>query len=233
MDFLRSFFKDLVHVLTEPTRFYKERLPSIGFAQALAFGILVKWLAAILEWLTRVVKHETLLDSVKRIQESFSSLPLFKDVPESIWNQAGTAASPVSSPFALEIGALIVTPFQAVASFCVSGLVLYLGGLILIPKEPHSGRDPVDLSLFIRLLAVSSAPSLVAAILGFLPLNLGAAIGWIYHIAILIIGIGIRYRISYFRAGGIVFLPGLLLMIVFGCVLGVLGLGFAALFRAG
>ena len=233
MDFLRSFFKDLIQVLTEPKRFFKERLPSLGFAHALAFGILVKWLAAILEWLTRVVKHETLLDSVKRIQERFSSLPIFKDVPESIWNQAGTAASPVSSPVALEVGALIVTPFQAVASFCVSGLVLYLGGLILVPKDSHSGRDPVDLSLFIRVLAFASAPSLVGAILGFLPLNLGSAIGWIYHIALLIIGIGIRYRISYLRAGGIVFLPGLFIMIVFGCILGVLGLGFAALFRAG
>ena len=227
MEFFRNFFKDLIQVLTEPVRFFRDRLPSISFAQALAFGILVNWLAGILEWLTRIVKHETLWDSVKRIQDQFSTLPIFKDVPETIWNQAGNVASPVSSPMALEVGALIVAPFQALANFCVSGLVLYVGGMIFIPKETASERDPMDLSIFIRLAAISAAPTLVGAILGFLPLNLGSAIGWIYHIAILIIGIGLRYRISYLRAGGIIFLPGIILTLILGCFI-----GFAALVLA-
>jgi hypothetical protein len=85
----------------------------------------------------------------------------------------------------------------------------------------------MDLSIFIRLAAISAAPTLVGAILGFLPLNLGSAIGWIYHIAILIIGIGLRYRISYLRAGGIIFLPGIILTLILGCFI-----GFAALVLA-
>jgi hypothetical protein len=229
MEFFRTFLKDLIQILTEPVRFYRERFFALSFAQALAFGVLVNWLASILEWLTRIVKHETLWDSVKRIQNQFSTLPIFKDVPETIWNQAGNSATPVSSPFALELGALIISPFQSLATFCVSGLFLFLGAMLFVPKESGSERDPLEVSIFIRLAAVSAAPALVGSILGFLPLNLGGAIGWIYHVAILIIGIGLRFRISYLRAGGIIFLPGIVLVLLLSCFVGMAFLALAKL----
>jgi len=132
----------------------------------------------------------------------------------------------------MEVGALIISPFQSLASFCISGLFLFLGGMLLIPKSEGQDRDRLDLSLFIGLSALTSAPTLVGSILGFLPLNLGGAIGWVYHIAILIIGISTRFKVSSLRAGGIVFLPGISLILCFACIIGLFAGVIAKLFGA-
>jgi hypothetical protein len=229
MEFIRTFFKDLVRILTEPVQFFRNRFPEMNLVQCLAFGVLVEWLVACLAWLTRVVKRETLFDSLQRIREQFSALPFWKNIPDTIWNQAGDAGPSPASTVVMEIGTLIVVPFQALVNFSVSGIVLLLGAMIFVPKQTGSERDPLDLPLFMRLSAVCAAPGLVGSILGFLPLNLGPVFGWIYHLAILMIGIGIRNRISYLRAGGIIFLPSILMMMLFGCVIGAIILALVKL----
>jgi len=230
MEFIRTFFRDTSLILTEPRRFFRERFPTIGFSQALAFGITAQWLASILEWLTRIVKHETLFDGINRIRESFTSLPFLKDIPDTIWNQAAPQAAPQSA-WLVEVGALIVSPLQSLFMFCVSGMIFFIGGLILISKTPAPERDSPEPSNFIRLSAVSAAPALVGSILGFLPLNLGGFIGWVFHIVVLTLGISSRYRVSLFRACGVIFLPGLLVLLAFGCFLALIALGLAALFH--
>ena len=77
-----------------------------------------------------------------------------------------------------------------------------------------------------KILAFSSAPLLVGAMLGFLPLGLSSVIGAIYAFVLIVFGLSIRFRVSLARAFGVVVLPGILGVTVLGCIIGV----FAGLF---
>ncbi|NDF13877.1 hypothetical protein EB061_00950 [bacterium] len=231
MEFFRSFFSDLILILTEPKFFFRERYPHLRPAHALAFGVTSSWLAALLAWVTRVIKHETLLDGLHRIQEKLSTLPLWRELPQTLWQQEGAAGLPAA--WKAEIFAVILTPFQSLAQFLLYGVLYYLGALILIPPPlRESGSDKVGAGPFIRLCAVSAAPGVVGAILGFLPFSLGALIGWIYGVAILMIGISVRYHVSSMRALAVILIPGFAGMITIGCVLGMLGVLFFWLAQA-
>jgi hypothetical protein len=227
MDFFSDFFKDLILILTEPKFFFRERYPKMRSAQALAFGVMASWLAAFLNWITRVIKHETLFDGLNRIHEKLSTLPFWRDLPDTIWQQSSPAGIPAA--WKAEIAAIILTPFQALSQFLIYGVLYFLGAWVLIrpTSEERIGAAP-----FIRLCAVSSAPTVIGAILGFLPFGLGALVGWIYGIAILTIGISVRYRISSIRALGVILIPGVTGMIAIGCFLGLLVVALYGAFRA-
>jgi len=97
---------------------------------------------------------------------------------------------------------------------------------MLIPRSDHQTRDGVELKTTMKILAFSSAPLLVGAMLGFLPLGLSSVIGAIYAFVLIVFGLSIRFRVSLARAFGVVVLPGILGVTVLGCIIGV----FAGLF---
>jgi hypothetical protein len=234
MEFFKSFFGDLILILTEPKHFFRERYPHLRPAHALAFGVTASWLASLLGWITRVIKHETLLDGLNRVHEKLSTLPFWRELPETLWQQDGAAGMPAA--WKAEILAVILTPFQSLAQFFLYGVFYYLGALILIRpagEDPQvKTTDKLGASSFIRLCAISAAPNVVGAILGFLPFSLGGLIGWIYGIAILTIGISVRYRVSSMRALAVILIPGLVGMITIGCILGMLVVLSFWIFRA-
>lgn len=230
MEFFSTFFRDLILILTEPRAFFRERYPRLGSTEAIAFGIAAQWLAAALGWITRVIKHETLFDGLNRIHEKLSTLPLWRNLPENIWQQGGPAGID-SAAWKAEIAAIILTPFQSLAQFCIYGVLYFLGGVVLIRPEDGAHRDRIAVAAFIRICAVSAAPAVVGAILGLLPFGLGSLIGWIYGIALLTIGISERYRVSSPRALGVILIPGITGMVAIGCFLGLLAVAGFALFR--
>jgi hypothetical protein len=237
MTHIRIYFRDLVQLLTEPKSYFRDRFPELTFSQALTFGVVSNWIAAFLGWLTRTLKHETLLDGMMKMREQLSQLPYWKDLPDTIWQQGQDVHNgPLSSPWAVELLGIFISPFQSLFNFCISGIVIFVGAWVLIPKNEESGQDKLEVSGFIKLIAIASAPSLVGAILGFLPFGLNSLIGFIYTLTILIIGIASRYKVSSLRSAGVILLPGILAMTVLGCLifgLGALIMGLVAAFFGG
>jgi hypothetical protein len=226
MSFLNGYFRDVILILTEPKRFFEERYPELSFSQALVIGVLSNWIAAFLMWLTRIVKHESLLDGMRKMREILGTLPIWKDLPDSIWQQGGGGPQSFLSSSMLELGPIAISPFQSLINFCVRGLILMLGVYLLVPRRASSPQtDSVSPSTLIRLNAVAVTPILVGAILGFLPFMLGGLIGGIYTFVILLVGVSTRYRVSYARAAGAIILPYFILIFFCGC----LAFGFSAL----
>jgi hypothetical protein len=227
MSFLRQFVSDLILILTEPNRFFRERYPQLSFSQALAFGLLSNWISALLMWMTRIVKHESLLDGIKKIREQLDTLPIWKDIPDSIWQQGGLQGQSFMTTSMIELGGILFSPFQSLIHFCTGGLLLVVGGYLLLPKREESPEhDPISPAALIRLNAVAAAPSLISAVLGFLPFGLNTFIGWVYGIVILVIGISTRYQVSTARAMGTVILPWVVISLICGCFF----VGFGAFF---
>ena len=90
----KQFFQDTVKVLTEPVSFFSTRFNEMSFNHALVFGIVLSWIAAFFDWITRAIKHESLLDGFMKIKNQLSGLPVWKDLPEDIWNQGEQVKCP-------------------------------------------------------------------------------------------------------------------------------------------
>ncbi|MBC7395803.1 MAG: hypothetical protein H7333_00045 [Bdellovibrionales bacterium] len=228
---VKQFYRDVMDCLTEPRYFFEVRYPQVKLTYALTFGIIVSWIAAFLDWLTRLIRHETLFDGFLRMKEKLHSLPMWKNLPDDFWAQP-TEKTSFFPPWLVELFGIILSPFQSLAGFCVSGVILFIGAYLLIPKNPEPNKDPVDVSHLIKLVAFTSAPHLIASILGFLPLNLGAFIGWIYGLGLIIIALSQRYKISGLRAGGVLVIPSFIGMFVVACFLGVLAVIGYGMFTA-
>jgi hypothetical protein len=214
---VRRFFNDLVLLLTEPVRFYSDRFQEISIQHALVFGLVVNWIAAFFDWLTRLVKNESLLDGVLRVKRQLESLPFWNQLPETLWDQR---ANPEAIPAWLaELTGIALSPFQSLLRFAVSGAALYVCALVLI-RRSEKGTDRVEIPVFIRLQALASTPNLIASLLGFLPVGLGGFIGWVYGVALLFLGLKVRFRISSLRAIVLMILPGILGFFIAACVLG-------------
>jgi hypothetical protein len=228
---VRVFLNDLILLLTEPVRFFGDRFPAYSLTRALVFGIVLNWFAAGFEWLTRLVKNESLLDGVLRVKRQLETLPFWNQLPDTLWNQK---AAPAAIPAWLaELSGIALSPFQSVLQFTISGISLFVGGWLLIRRR-NQGEDPVEIPVFVKLVAFSSAPRLIASWLGFLPVGIGGFIGWIYSAALLILGLKTRFRISGLRSLVLIMLPGMIGVVAIGCLVGGLmavGIGLmAALF---
>ena len=216
---IKIFYRDLVMVLTEPRTFFESRYPQTSFTYALTFGIIVTWIAAFLSWLTRVVRHETLFDGLIKMREKLQELPFWKSVPENFWAQTSPDAGHMVPAWLAEMFGIVLAPFQALISLTIYGIVIFVGCYLLVPKT--TDRDSVEVKNTIKLVAFASAPQLISAVLGFLPIGLGPFIGAIYGFVLLVFALSIRYRVSGLRAFGIVILPGFVTLIAFGCLIGV------------
>ena len=219
LHYLKKFYGDLVGSLSEPTLFFKERYPKISFTHALAFGVATDWIANFLNWLTRIVRHETLMDGLLKIRHQLEALPFWKSLPSSIWAQVPDS-SHLFPAWLTEIAGVALSPFQSLFRIVTSGLIIWLGSLLLISKSRD--HDSIDLKSAMKLVALCTAPHLLGAILGFLPLNLGSFFAWIYGICLIVFALSLRYQISKLRSLGVLMLPGILLSVVGTCFLGLI-----------
>lgn len=215
---LHQLFLDGVMVLTEPVRFFRERFEELSFNQALAFGLVVSWLSAFLGWLTRALKHESLMDGLIRIKKQLQQLPVWKDLPEDIWAQ-GSQIHSIFPEWAIEGMRVLVDPFYSLFGFVLYGLIFWIGASLIIPGS-HPLKKSASLARIIKITAISSTSGMVGSILGFLPLSLGPFIGWIYHTILLMIGFSERFEISRLRSLVILFLPMIALILIASCLLG-------------
>ena len=236
---VKQFYLDLLSCLTEPSLFFQQRYPKISLSYAITFGIVVNWIASFLDWLTRAVRHETLLDGFMRMRDKLQGLPMWKNLPDNFWAQGAPAEHATSGglfpAWIAEMLSIALSPFQSLIRFCIFGFVLFLGACFLISKKENTDQDPIDISHFVKLVCITSAPCLVASILGFLPLGFGSLVGWVYSVTLMILGMGIRYRISSLRAVVVMILPGIVAIFMLSGVLivfaGLLFALFASLFH--
>ena len=218
---VRQMAKDSFSILTEPTEFFQKRYPEMTFNQSLALGVLMTWLGAMLEWLTRALKKESLLESMKRLQHQLKDLPIWKELPEDIWSQSGSGLETRFPEWIIEGMKVMLTPFNSVITIFITAMLFWTGGLLLVNRS-NPTRNTVTISEFAKITALASSTAMVSAILGFLPFGMGSAIGWVYHIVLLTLGFSIRFQISRLRAVGLVFLPSITFILLFSCLIGVI-----------
>ena len=228
---VKQFYRDLVMVLTEPRIFFEVRYPETTFTYALAFGVIVNWIAAFLSWLTRIIRHETLFDGFLKMRDRLHELPYWKNLPDNFWAQSSSENAANAFPaWLVELCGIIITPFQSVIGLMFYGILIFIGAYMLVPKD--ASRDPIELKNVIRIVSFTAAPVLVSAILGFLPMGIGTLIGGIYALVLLVFALALRFRVSNMRAFGVVILPGILGVVVFGCIIGVFAALGVALFAS-
>ncbi len=205
---LKQMVQDAIGILTDPSAFYQNRYEKMTKNQAMALGLVVCWLAAIADWLVRVLKHESLIQGLRKIQQQLQVLPIWKDIPESIWNQ-GDVVQSFFPDWAVEGLRLMLNPFHQFFMFYTSGFVFWIGATLLVQKE-NPFRKNIHYQNLVKITAVSSVSSIVGAILGFLPAGLGGFVGWIYHVVLLMTGFSMQFNISNLRSLSVIFLPGLI-----------------------
>lgn len=217
---LNQAFEDVIASLTEPRRFYTERYPQLSQNYALALGLGVTWLAAALKWLVRVLNHETFFDGFVRIRDQLMQLPVWKDLPPSIWAQNPASAGSMFPGWLAEAATVALFPFSFLLQIVLSAVAMTVGGYLFIRKREGIDADRPDINHFMKIAALASTPALVGAILSFLPLGLGALIGWVYSFFMLLFAVHLRYRISMLRAFAVVFTPWFALAMVGACLIG-------------
>jgi hypothetical protein len=218
---VKQLLQDGYSVLTEPTTFFKTRYEKASFNQSLALGLAATWIAAFLDWVTRSIKHESLMDSFHRIKSQLKSLPIWKDLPDDIWAQGDQASQNFLPTWGMEGLKMLLTPFNSIFLIFINALIFWAAALILVDKN-NPARKSVTLNELIKITAIAYTSALVGSIFGFLPLSLGSMIGWVYHIALLVIGFSIRFNISRLRGLVMVFLPTIALIMIAGCFIGFL-----------
>ncbi len=224
---LKQLYRDTIHVLTEPVSFFQIRFDQMSFNYSLAFGVVVCWIAAFLDWITRTLKHESLMDGFLKIKNQLQTLPIWKDLPTDIWMQ-GESVNSAMPAWGLEGLRMLINPFHSLFSFFAYGIIFWLGAMLLVSKE-NPTRKSVTITNVVKITAIASVTNIVASILGFLPVGLGAFLGWIYHTAILTVGFSEHFQISRLRGLTVVFLPTLVSIIVASCLIGVVIALFAGL----
>lgn len=227
----RQFYEDLVGSLTEPRRFYTERYPQMSQNHALAFGLGVSWLATALKWLTRVLNHESFMDSFIRIRDQLMQLPVWRELPTSIWAQNPTTVPAAFPAWIAEAGTVALYPFSFLLQIVISAVALTIGAYLFIKPRTDGTADRPDLTHFMKIAALASTPSIVGAILSFLPIGLGTTIGWLYAFLMLLFAVSIRYKVSMLRSFAVVVTPWFALAMAGACGLGLFGaviLGFIA-----
>ncbi|MBS1959702.1 MAG: hypothetical protein JST80_09545 [Bdellovibrionales bacterium] len=218
---LKQLYIDAVQSITEPRRFYTERYPQMSQNYAIAFGLVVSWFAAGLKWLTRVVRHESLMDGFLRIRDQLQQLPLWKDLPPSIWAQNQHVS--VFPAWIAEVSSVALFPFSFLISVAINSLAITIGSALFIRNRADPTQDKTGITHFMKLVSVASTPVLVGAILSFLPLSIGAFVGALYSFCMLIFAITIRYRVSKLRSFAVIVTPWAALSLVGACFLGIFG----------
>lgn len=224
---IKQLYQDAFRVLTEPVRFFDERFEAMSFNYSLVFGLVITWIAAFFDWITRAVKHESLMDGFLKIKNQLQQLPIWKDLPADIWAQ-GENVNSLMPAWGLEGLRMLVNPFHSLFSFFIYGILFWLGATLLVSKD-NPTRKSVTITNVIKITSIASATSIVGSILGFLPLSLGSFLGWIYHTAILMIGFSERFQISRLRGLAVVFLPTIVTIVVASCLVGLIVALFAGI----
>jgi len=228
--YLKQLYRDSVSVLTEPSEFFKGRYSTMSFNNALVFGVVLTWIAAFLDWITRAIKHETLMDGLLKIKEQLHSLPIWKDMPETIWTQ-GNAAASIMPAWGMEGLKMLITPFNSLIGFFLYGVIFWLGATFLVSND-NPAKKEVSIHNVVKITAIASASSIVSAVLGFLPIGLGNFVGWIFHTVLLMIGFSLTFKISRLRSLAVIFLPETIGILFFSCLAGVVIALFAGLFAS-
>lgn len=224
---LKQLYQDAFRVLTEPVRFFNDRFDEMSFNYSLVFGMVISWMAAFFDWITRALKHESLMDGFLRIKKQLQQLPVWKDLPADIWAQ-GDSMNSVMPEWGLEGLRMLLNPFHSLFTFFIYGVIFWLGATLLVSKDSPA-KKTVTITNVIKITSIASASSIIGSILGFLPLSLGGLVGWIYHTALLMLGFSERFQISRLRGLAVVFLPALVTILVASCLVSVIVALFAGI----
>ncbi len=198
--------------LTQPEYFYKNEFDHVKTSEALALGLISIWIQDLLEFLVRLIKNESYLDSLNKLRSILESVPGWRQVPESIWLQNPSLSGPT---WVSEAFPVILSPFSALAKIGFGTLALWVGVSLLFRNSPRAIRA-TDL---LKISALSLTPLVFAGLLSFLPFGLGGFIAWIFATYVLIVALAHVYQVSSARALAAILLPKIILFTLMGMLI--------------
>lgn len=209
MFLLRRFWTTLSGVILSPSRFYRDMAPAVvgqgGVSSALAFAIIVQWLAAFFNFVWKSVLGAALGSRA----EDFGRI-----VSDVFMNNAGQGAIDSLDrvrqqllDFLFGAGAIILTPFTALFKLVVFAALIHVA--VRFFMRDAQGR-PQSYSATLKILAYSSAPWILCIIPG-----LGVLLAWILVFFAAVIGLREVYQTTTTRAVFAVIFPELLFAALF------------------
>jgi hypothetical protein len=213
------FWKTSRDVIFRPAQFFSDQAPAIvgpgGLSTALAFAVIVQWLASFCNFIWRstagVVLTNRMNDLFRIAGEIMDTKP---EMSESLDHVRSRAIE-----FLFGAGAIVLTPFTTLLKLAIVALFVHAAVRFFMKEE--LGR-PHSYSATLKILALASAPWLFCVIPG-----VGILLAWVLTFSAAVIGLREVYRTTTFRAALAVTFPELLFAaFLFGIVVFFLFIAF-------
>jgi hypothetical protein len=219
MVLLSRFWNTLKEVIFRPSAFYSAQGANIvaegGLSTALAFAVIVQWLASFFNFIWRSTVGVMIED---RMGDLFQ---IAGDVMQGTEGMGQTIEELRSRAveFLFGAGAVVLTPFTTLIKLAI--VALFVHAAVRFFTKESAGR-PQSYSATLKILAYATGPWILCVIPG-----VGVLLAWILAFFAAVIGVREVYRTTTGRATLAVVFPELLfLTFVFGAILLVVFLAF-------
>lgn len=205
--FLSDFTKTLRDVIFRPKDWFQKNSEDLlrpgGISKALAFAVIVQWIASFFNFIWRSMVGATVEN---HIHDLFQISEVMIDLgPETSESMSAVKQQIIS--FLFGAGTVILAPFQTIASLAVSSLFVHMAVRFFMADV--QGR-PQQYSTTLKILSYALGPWILCAIPGA-----GFILGYILAFTASFIGLREVYRTTTSRAILAVIFPELLVMAFF------------------
>lgn len=196
------FWKTTRDIILRPAQYFSQQAPVLvsdeGLSTALAFAVIIQWLASFFNFLWRSsvgALMQNRVDDLFRI-----ATDVMETSPGTIHSLDEVRARMVD--FLFGAGAIVLTPFTTLIKLAV--IALFVHAAVRFFTKETEGR-PHSYKTTLKILAYSSAPWILCLIPG-----LGVLLAWILGFTAAVVGIREVYRTTTGRATLAVLFPELL-----------------------
>lgn len=205
---LGRFWETLRRVIFSPTRFFSSEAGEIvsegGLSSALAFAVIVQWLASFVNFLWRSAAGALVESRMSDVFRIAGDVLGPGDGAGSGMGESLDAIRQRAVEFLFGAGTVVIAPFTTLLKLAVGALFVHAAVRFFMREEP--GR-PHRYATTLKVLAYSTAPWILCVIPG-----LGMLLAWILAFVTAVIGLREVYRTTTNRAVVAVIFPELLLL---------------------
>lgn len=201
----------LKNVLFEPTRFFRNSARNFTVSEALSFGLVTLWLSHIVSFIWGTANKLVFYHFVESWLEG-----------ATLGDESGLFAF-TRNDFLANVGFLLLQPFFSLLSFASFTLVLLTFGRLLVADERTPERtERIRFREILRVLAFSAAGSVLYVVPIF-----GGLLAFIAVVLLALIGLREVLQITTKQAALVIFVPQILLFLLFIMVMALAVLVFS------